>query len=433
MKKDICIKCGESKIPVRVPEENLLYFIGPKKVKTVTNEREYLRKCLKSPIASAPLIEQVQPGMKVAILIDDLTRPTPQNRILPVLLNELNQAGVKNKDILVMIALGTHRYMTESEITERVGKEVAKRVEIVNHEWKDKDNFVNLGTTEIGTPVVVNKKVCEVDYIIGVGSIVPHEQAGYSGGAKIVQPGICSWETTGHTHMMAVRENYLGIAGKETNSVRAEIEKVAQKVGLSFIVNVVIDNEKKLVAAVAGDFVQAQREGIKYSREIYERPIPAQSDVVVLSAYPAEIDYWQGLKALSYAIHGVKKGGTTILMAPFPDGISPVHSELEKYGNKSYDEIEKLYKKGELRDKVCAAALFLHALALERTKVICVSEGMSIPQKKKLNFQHADSVNEALRMALARHGRKATVGIIDYGGDVLPTVGKNDKERGSCD
>ena len=426
MEKDICITCGEAKISIRVPEENLLYSIGPKKVKTVANETEYLTKCLRSPIASAPLVEQLRGGMKVAILIDDLTRPTPQDRILPVLLDELNQAGVRNKDVFVMIALGTHRYMTESEITRRVGEEVAKKVEVVNHEWKDKDNFINLGTTDTGTPVVVNKKVCEVDYIIGVGSIVPHEQAGYSGGAKIVQPGICSWETTGHTHMMAVEEDYLGIAGKETNSVRAEIEKVAKKVGLSFIVNVVVDDQKKLVAAVAGDFVRAQRAGIKYSREVYERAIPAQSDVVVLNAYPAEIDYWQGLKALAYAIHGVKKGGTIILMAPFPDGISPVHGELEEYGNKSYREIEQLCKKGELRDKVCAAALFLHALILGRSKVVCVSKGMSIVQKKKLNLQHADSLDEALEMALEVHGRKATVGIIDYGGDVLPVVVKND-------
>jgi len=423
MNKRVNIRYGEGTLSVDIPEKNFLYSIAPKDVMPIENEKEYIHKCLRNPISCPSLKDQLKPGMKVVILVDDLTRPTPQDKILPVLLDELNSIGIKDSDIFAVVALGTHRYMTKKEIIQHCGKEATNRIEIINHEWKDKDNFVNLGSTKKGTPVIINKRVSEADYIIGIGSIVPHEQAGFSGGAKIVQPGICSWETTGYTHMMAANEkDYLGIAGKIANDTRLEIEEVGKKVGLNFIINVVIDRYKNLVEVVAGDPIAAQRKGIGPSAEVYIREIPKQADILVLSSYPAEIDYWQGAKALSYAQRGVKKGGTVILVGPFPDGIANPHPDMEKYATRSYKEIEKLIKDKEIKDLVCAAALLLHALIIENSQVICVSDGMSINQKKKLGFKHAESISHALEMALKEQGKDAKVGVIDYGGDVLPKI-----------
>jgi len=423
MDKKVSIKYGEDKLTVDIPKDNFLYHIAPKDVKPVEDEGECIRRCLRFPISSSSLYEQLKSGMKVVILVDDLTRPTPKDRILPILLDELNKAGVKDKDISAVIALGTHRYMTDEEIIENCGKEAARRIEITNHQWKNKDIFVNLGSTKSGTPVVINKKIAEANYVIGIGSVVPHEQAGFSGGAKIVQPGVCSWETTGYTHMLAAEDpDYLGIAGRVANNMRLEIEEVGKKAGLNFIINVVIDRNKNLVEVVAGDPVDAQRKAIKSSSEVYIREIPEQADILVVSSYPAEIDYWQGVKPLCYAQRGVKKGGVVILVGPFPDGVADPHPDLEKYARVPLAEIRKLINEGKIEDLVCAAALVLHALILERCKVICVSEGMSIKQKENLGFEHAENISPALEKAFAKQGKDAKVGVIDYGGDVLAKV-----------
>lgn len=293
---ELNIKYGSNAQVIEVSEKNLLYHIAPKQVLGVINEAKTIQRSLKDPIGSPSLQELVQGKLKVLVLVDDLTRPTPRDRILPVLLDELNQCGIKDHSITIMVALGTHRYMREEELKICLGEEVTHRVEIVNHEWKNKNQLVDRGKTKSGISIVVNRKVCEADFVIGVGSIVPHNLAGWGGGAKIIQPGICSWETTCKTHLLPLeKDEYLDLVGKPNNRVRLEIEQVAQRVGLKFIVNVVINAKHEIVCVVAGDPVKAHREGVRYAKEIYERPIPQLADVVVVSAYPAEIDYWQGL------------------------------------------------------------------------------------------------------------------------------------------
>lgn len=416
------LKYGKRSISIDIPGKDLLFTIAPNDIGTLDREEGRIAHSIKNPIGALPLKEEVESGMKVTILIDDLTRPTPQERILPIILRQLNEAGIKDKHITIIIALGTHEYMTSEEIIERVGKEVFNRVEVTNHEWKNKGNLVSLGKTNMGSFVQINKKTYESDYIIGVGSIVPHCQAGWSGGAKILQPGICSPETTAHTHMLSANRDCLEILGKETNPVRLAIEEVAQKAGLRFIVNVIVDSQTRLVDVVAGDFIKAQREGIKISRKVYERSIPALSDIIIVSANPGDIDYWQGIKCLAGAQRGLKEGGTIILLGSFCRGISSEHPEMEKYGHKSYQELEELLKNNEIKDYVNASTLFLHALILERSKIICISEGLSSAQKKNLGFEEAMEVKEALQKARKEQGRDSKIGIMDYGGDVLPVL-----------
>ena len=423
MEKKVPLRYKDSVIEVEVPQGNLLYAIKPENFPGLVDEKASIRQSLQKPISSAPLSDQVKPGMKVVIIGDDITRPTPRKRIIPVILDELNRAGVADKDITVLISLGTHRYMTAQEIKECYGQEVIQRVAIVNHEWKDETNLVEVGSTPSGIPVSVNKLAWEADYLMAVGSIVPHNFAGYGGGGKAVQPGISSWETTGKTHLLPMHKDmFLKLAGDAENEVRKEMEKVAEVVGLSFITNVVVNDKKQIVHVVSGDQVRAHREGVKVAKKVYERKIPALADVVILSAYPADIDYWQGTKALSYAQQGLKKKGTVILLAAFPDGISPTHCELGNYAHRSYEDVKELIREGKLEDLVCAAALLQHAKIREHSEVICISEGLSVQDKEKLGFQHAESVGEALEMTFSKHGKKAKIGVIDHGGDVLPKL-----------
>ncbi|MEO0278044.1 MAG: nickel-dependent lactate racemase [candidate division WOR-3 bacterium] len=418
----ITLNLRKGRVEVEIPRENFLYFVRPADLPKPEDEAQVLRVSLQQPVASLPLRDLLKPGMRVVIVGDDLTRPTPRERIFPVLLDELNRCGIPDRNITVLIGLGTHRYMTGEEIHRCFGHETVSRVTVLNHEWKDPANIARLGYTPGGTPIEINKIALEADFLMAVGSIVPHCYAGYGGGGKAIQPGISSWETTGRTHILPMeRDLYLQIAGEVENVVRKEIEDVAEAAGLKFILNVILSGNGDIIGVVSGDPIKAHRRGVQIAQRIYERAIPSLADIVLVNAYPADIDYWQGIKPLSYAQKGLKKGGTSILVAPFPEGISSTHSLLETYAMFSYRELKRKVQQGFFEDLVCAATLLLHAKILEHSReVICVSEGIDPQKKAMLGFKHAASIQEALEIAFTTQGKNALVGIIDCGGDVLP-------------
>ncbi|MBC7114588.1 MAG: nickel-dependent lactate racemase, partial [Archaeoglobi archaeon] len=285
--------------------------------------------------------------------------------IIPILLDELNRIGIPDEDITVLIALGTHRYMTEEEILENFGEEVVRRVRVVNHEWKDEKNLVRLGFTENGTPVTVNRIAYEADFLIALGSIVPHCFAGFGGGAKMIQPGICGWDTTAATHLLLFEDDneVLNYAGTTKNRIMEEMRAVAKKVGLNFIVNVVFNSKKELVKVVAGDFIKAHDAGIEVSKKIFLREIPEKADIVIFDAHPTDIDLWQGGKPLTYARRAVRDGGVLIFITPAPDGVSPTHPIVSEWAHMSYEEIKR--RVYEVEDKVGCSVLMLIKKATE--------------------------------------------------------------------
>jgi nickel-dependent lactate racemase len=415
------ISYGDTNLHFSIPREAFYYYVKPRWIPEYQRDLECIAHALCHPIGAPPLADMVSPGMRIMILSDDNTRPTPKKQIIPMLLDELKKAGIKQGAIDVLIALGTHRYMTEIEIQETFGWELAEAIRIRNHEWADPSQLISVGSTPSGARIIVNKAICEADFIIGVGSIVPHSEAGWSGGGKIVQPGICGWETTAFTHLLAAKNpDYLNIAGSVDNPVRSEIEVIADRVGLGFILNVVTDPAGEIYGAVAGHPVEAHRKGVELARGIYECTIPGLADIVIVSAHPADLDYWQGDKPVTYSLRGLKPGGTLILVGRFQEGISQSHPVLEQYGTYSHEALLELEMSGRVDDKVGLAALFIHAHHMKRASIICVSEGLSIKQKENMNFIHADNLDDAVELALDLQGRNARIGIIDCGGDLLP-------------
>jgi len=403
-------------------KEQALFKIKPRELPGVEDERKAIAEAMKNPIES-PSIEELARGKKNALIIaDDITRATPKDKIVPMLLDELNRVGIPDENITVLIALGTHRYMSDEEIERCFGKEVVERVQVLNHEWEKEETFVYLGETENGTPVYVNKLITTADLTIGLGNIIPHLFAGYGGGAKIVQPGITNEETTAATHLLVFKkDDPLQLVGNPDNWVRLEMERVAEKAGLKFIVNVVINTKKELVHVVAGDTVRAHRAGVKVAEKVYRIPVPEKADVTVVSSEPADIDYWQSIKGFTHAAKGTKEGGTIIMLTPSPEGISPVHKILEEYGTLSYEEVKRKVEKKEFDDLVGAASLLLHAYLRERFNLIVVSEGITEKMCEALAMTHAKNIDEAMEIAL--EGReKAKIGLIHYGGEVFPDL-----------
>lgn len=424
MLKKIKIKYKRRDLQFEISKKNLIYYLGMPKLKNmdIAEEKKCIYSALQTPFGTKPLSELINCKMKITILIDDITRSTPQNIILPILIKELNNLGIRDKNISIIIALGTHRYLTKSEMRKRVTSEIFQRVNVKNSEWKDISNFIDLGKTKKGTPIRVNREVYNSDFIIGIGSISPHVHAGWSGGAKIIQPGVCGWETTGVTHLFVPRlPELFEMAGNNDNLLRKEIEEIAKKVGLKFIINTVVNPKGKIFAVVAGDPVIAHREGVKSAREFFVMPIKELVDIVIVSAYPGEIDYWAGAKAVFLSQRGLKEGGITILVGEFPEGIASTHKQRDILSLKSIDEVEELIKNGVLTDLICGGDLIMHSRLLKRTKIICLSS-LKQEQVDSLGFKSAESIEDALKMAFKIKGKNAKVGVINDGWEILPEL-----------
>jgi lactate racemase len=412
--------CGDREMRFELPEDSLAWELWPEEAAPV-DEESSIREAINNPIGTPRLGKMVRPGMKVVILADDFTRPTPRKPILRILLDELNVAGVPDDDITVIIALGTHRYMTEEEILDCFGEEIVSRVEVINHEWMDQDKLIDLGTTKNGTPILINRPAYEADFLIAVGSIVPHCFAGFSGGAKIIQPGISGAETTAATHFLICRdeEKVLTFAGKMKNSAMDEMRIVARNAGLRFIVNVVFNSKKEVVQVVAGDMVEAHDVGMRRSREIFVKEIDEKVDIVITEARPADTDMWQSTKPFSYARRTLKKGGSMIFVIAAPDGIGN-HPFLLEGGRITFPELMDMMLCDQVEDRVAGSILLVIKKSTGDVDTYLISNGLTKEEKEGMAFIHADTVQEALDRALAKHGQMARIGIIHHGGDVLP-------------
>ncbi|WP_455369734.1 nickel-dependent lactate racemase family protein [[Eubacterium] cellulosolvens] len=409
----------ERQVKIEVQKENLHFIAEKATVSTSNGCQEIVQKSIRNPIGRPPISSMVKSKDKIVIIGDDITRPTPQNIIIPIVLDELNSVGVPDKNIHVVVGLGTHRDMTKTEFRLKYGT-VEDRVEITNHDYTD--NLVNVGSTYSGIPIEVNKNVYDANIKIGIGNIVPHCYAGWGGGGKIIQPGVCGEKTTGMTHLMGGKvKPYTKILGTVDNDVRKEIEAAAELVGLDFIINTVLDNREKIVNVVSGEPIRALRNGVAHARKIFCPKISGSSDIIVVSSYPADIDYWQTLKPLTYASSVVKQGGTIVLLSPCPDGVSPTHSDLRDKAKIGYEGILESVSNGESDDIVAAGALLLHSQILERVNVICFSDGLRENDKEALGFSHANSPQEALEMAKEKHGKMSKVGILKCG-EILPSI-----------
>ena len=201
---------NHQKVEFDVPDGNLAYYAERKKLPSVPSVQDSVAEALKKPIGILPLSKLVKRSDRVVVLVDDLTRPTPQNEVLPPVLEELCAGGLNVENVQVMIALGTHRPMTDAEIVDHLGPEVAERFEVINSDYKDDKRLVDLGMTELGIPALVNKTVVEADFVLGVGNIVPHNAAGWGGGAKMILPGVSGEESVGMLHIAAGKVRPVG-------------------------------------------------------------------------------------------------------------------------------------------------------------------------------------------------------------------------------
>jgi len=388
--------------PLHIPEDLRVTRFSLPRTEPEHGEEGIVRKALSTPIGTPPLRELARGKRGALIVVDDVSRPTPIHLFAPLVLQELKTAGLGEENIEFMVALGTHRAMTPAEMADKLGSDVVNRFPVHNHDWQDQEQLEFLGTTEQGAPVWINKRVRQADLVIGLGAIMPIEICGFTGGGKILVPGLSGPETVDSMHWTRIDVPAEQILGKAENPIRASIDTLARRAGLDFIANVILDPDNRIVAAVAGDMVEAHRAGCRTAERVFGVRVPGKYNIVIADSYPFDIEFWQANKALDTAGQVVTKGGVVILVSPCREGLSQSHAEeIRRFGYPPLARIKQLVERGEIQHRVVGVHMAqVSAVATEKARLILVSSGIGRQEAEGLGFSWAESPGEALNMAL---------------------------------
>ncbi len=412
------LRYGDRQLEFSLPSKAAI--LSPQKTKPLSNPEKAIRDALAKPIDSLPFAEVMQTKGKVAIIVNDETRVARTEIFLPILVNELNKIGIKDQQIFAMIANGTHRPMTREEIKKKVSAFALERIKVYNHHSKSK-NMVYVGKTRAGTEVAYNKRVIEADKIILTGSIIYHFFAGYGGGRKALFPGVAAYESIEQNHILTLdpRSTFGKLKG---NPIEEDFQEAVSFRKPDFLLNTILDEEKRMVGVVAGDYRKAHEAGCRIVDRVYGYGVPEEADLVIASCggYPKDINLFQAHKTMENAVRVTKKGGVTILVAECRDGIGPPHflSWLKRH-NSSKEMEEKLFKKFEFG---AHKAFFLSRLT-EKADVFLVS---SLPEKnlKGLFVKSMATMEQTLKKASEKLGPSPLTYILPQGGLVFPWVEK---------
>ena len=407
---------GQGTQAVEVPRENLLAVLTPNQVRLgLTGEAE-VRRALLNPIGTPRLKDIVRPGERVAIVTSDITRPMPTWQVMDALLDELTLAGVRPGDVTLVFALGSHRKHTPQEMEKLAGARAMREITCVDGDGED---CVSFGKTSRGTPVDITRVVAEADRRVCLGNIEYHYFAGYSGGGKALMPGVSSRAAIQQNHSLMVRDT--ACAGKlDGNPLREDIEEAAQMVGVDFILNVVLNEHKQIVHAVAGDKVAAHRAGCRFLDRFYLKEIPARADIVLVSqgGAPKDLNLYQTQKALDNAKHAVKKGGVVVLIGSCREGLGEKTFEQWMTTSPSaHSMIERISRDFQLGGHKAAAI----AMVLENADIYLVSD-LEEALVRSMFLTPFPSAQVAFEAAMKKMGPEATVLAMPYGGSTLPRV-----------
>jgi lactate racemase len=387
---------------------------------TGENPEALVAASIAAPIGMPRLSDMVNSDSRILIIIDDMSRPTPVRQILPPLLEELSRGGAQDLNVRFLVALGTHRPMTAEEIAARVGPVVAARFPVLNHEWNNPAALHDYGSSD-GTHVVLNRAMHESDIVIGIGSIAPHPAAGFSGGGKIIAPGVATEDAVGEFHWQSVHYAQNEVLGIRDNPMRVKIDRIARLAGLTFIVNVVLDSKGRIVRCFSGDMVEAHREGCLCAGEIYRVNVlrPQEAGIFIIDTHPLDQDLWQGVKAMCALECIVPDGAVVIVVTPCPEGVSRQHPDVLAFGYRGLADTTRLVQEGRL-DKVTAHNIVQGGRLVERTQAFMVSPGIPAEDIRRLGFTPFASPQAAFDEAVRRKGQSARVIVLGMGGEICP-------------
>ena len=321
--RTIRLPYSERHIDAMIPEQYLKSVVEPREIQPLQNPELKIGRALAEPIGSPGLHELAKESSRPCILVSDSTRPTPSGVIASRVVDVLNEAGVKDEEIRIVVATGLHRPCTEEELVERLGKGILGRIQVSNHDAYDASNLVYAGSTTLGTPVWLNRAVAESDLVVSDGYIEPHFFAGYTGGGKNILPGVSGFETVKVNHGAAMIDHPEARAGAlHENPVYEDIVEAARIGGLDFSINVTLDNHKRITGVFAGGFEEAHRRGASFL-DANVRVEISEADIVVTTngGFPLDRNLYQAVKGMTVGESTVRKGGVTIIASECRDGV----------------------------------------------------------------------------------------------------------------
>jgi nickel-dependent lactate racemase len=421
--KSVELAYGTTGLSIRVPES--AQVLQPHSIPGLDDEAAALRNAMRHPIESAPLKKRVRPGQTVLIVHSDITRATPNDRILPVLISELEGAGIRSDDITLMNALGTHRKQTDAELRTMLGSDIVDTYRCLQHDAFDDDGLVSLGDTSRGNPVRVNRHVLDADFRVYTGFIEPHFFAGFSGGPKAVLPALAGTESVFSNHgleMIADANSTWGVTGG--NPIWEEMLEVASRTEPVFLLNVTLNAGKEITGVFAGDLLAAHRQGCAFVRENAMIEVDRLFDVVVTtnSGYPLDQNLYQTVKGMSAANRVVKEGGTILLAAACADGLPDFgcYAELLREGGSPDGVLDLLAQPGFSRHDQWQVQI--QAMIQKRADVHVYSDGLSDEQIESALLTPCRSLEDLLTRVVAEKGAEASVCVIPEGPQVVASL-----------
>ncbi|MCC2668298.1 MAG: hypothetical protein K0Q72_769 [Armatimonadetes bacterium] len=423
---NIKLDYGQDGLEVQVPDPNLEAVLTLNSLAALPEPERAVSEALKKPTGCPPLAALARGKQSACIVISDITRPVPNQVILPPLLALLEVSGIPREGITILVATGTHRPNTREELEAMVGPVILNTYRVENHVATDRDAHRYLGETERGVPIWVDRRFLDADVKISVALIEPHFMAGYSGGRKSICPGICAMETVRIWHGPRFIGHELADSGSvDGNPVHEDSLFVARKAGLDMICDVTLDENRQITGVYAGEVEAAWLRGTRaadtIARSFLRRPV----DVVITTTagYPLDLTFYQAVKGMVGALPAVKPGGTLIVVARCAEGIGGKHFT---------DTLLELDNLDAFVEKTRDPAFFvpdqwqLHELAkaVEKAEILMYTEGIAPELLARCFVSPVPSVEEGIRRALERHGPQARIAVIPKGPYIIPAVSR---------
>jgi lactate racemase len=430
------IPFGKETIQFSLPSGMRITQVVSKPACPIENEHDAVAEALAHPIGTPRLRDLVRPGNRICIVFTDITRSCPDQLLVPHLLSELKDGGIRDTDITLLCGIGMHRPSTHEEKVAKLGADIVARYRIIDNEPQNPAALVDLGTTEGGVPVSVHRSVMESDVVIATGIVEPHQYGGYSGGRKTLAVGAAGEALIAHTHGPAFVDHPGTRLGRiEGNPFHEAVTEAARRAGLRFILNVVLDDDKRLLRVAAGDPEAAFKDLVAFARSVYEVPIPQQYDIAIGGVgFPKDSNLYQASRAPSYLFFAptcvLRPGGYFIIPARCEEGAgSGVGEQRFLSAMRDAPDISFIledarrngYPPGQQR-------AFVMAKVLEKTNVIIVgSECPDIVAACKMI--PAATMDEALRIATGKLGASCDVLVVPHAMLTLPVVQEKQEYR----
>lgn len=415
----VTLAYGRTGLRVQVPDDATILL--PQETPGLADERQAIRAALSQPLGCLPLAESVRPDDRVVIVFSDITRPMPNDRVLPVLLEALQH--VPRENILLLNGLGTHRPNTPEELREMLGADIAGNYAIAQHDAWDHANLVDLGLTRSGHRAWINRAFMQATFKILTGFIEPHIFAGFSGGPKAVLPAIAGLDSILANHGFEMLNHAKATWGvTEGNPVWEEMLEVAHKARPNLLLNVSLNRHRQITAVFAGELTQAHRQGVRYARERAMAPVREPYDIVITtnSGYPLDINLYQAVKGMSCAAQIVKPGGSVIIAAECRDGV-PAHGEyrnLIHQGGSVQGILEMLGQPGFCRHDQWEAQL--QAGIQSKADVYVHSSFLSDEELRGMLFIPCHDIEQTLAELRRKYGPQARICVLPEGPQTIP-------------